>query len=72
MTKASINLRDLRRRIYVEAKADKSHITLGEKPTGQPSAGNPDAGLGRGGSWKRGNGSRTEAHNERRGKATGP
>jgi len=39
MTKASINLQDLRRRIYVEA------ITLDEKPTGQPSAGNPHAEL---------------------------
>ena len=44
MTKAPISLQDLRRSLYVKAKAE-GPITLGRKQAGKPSAGNPHAGF---------------------------
>src|SRR6266436_3088043 len=41
MTKASIDLQDLRRRIYVKAKAEIGPISFGVKQMGARNAGNP-------------------------------
>jgi hypothetical protein len=60
MTKTSISVQDLQRRLYVKAKTKQRSLTLEAKPTGKRSAGNPHAAFDAAGA---GNGARSRYEN---------